>query len=1005
LGGALKISPPVRRGFEMGTQIFDTFMSTTAQLLEDVSRAARACVAGKEHDLSVFDDSPGALDLCLSLERIFAHGIRPQYKPPTAEQQRERRERSGSNPAASAAALYGDKLPFFLADYLEKRVAGTNAAEAQPDIVQMEALLVASAWQLLTCLPECLPGKDKNDVQSLCPALYVAQTALENTSHNSPLAQTRVFVRAALNDGSLSEWICALVWNDLGLVDRFYGGNGNSSAMETPFLGNDQMVGGLLDVLGEPEFRKLQFQLVVRDEELDVPWFYTNDDRGSEENGKVDDISPASSSALEVSREGGRATKSTTDPAVPASVSELGVVSRKSGKTRRNVITLEDESPPTLPTVDFSASDAATSHTTRPTLAGTGQQMSPGRKLTTTLSTPDTPSHQSEMDESDTSVITMAALPPMYDSFDDGLSEEEGVNVDTQKAPHVQVDSVTSQQAAPMENPRVTTTTTTTGRTFGRDVKSSFELNGASLLEELESPKPPRGWKDSSESTAVLDGASLLEELESPKLGEWKPPPDEDRNLSAFPAGESSAGTRGARRAFGQDGFRSQIGPLKGETLLQELESPPPRDKFQRDFDNGDFHSDTGHHNLVVSASQVSLDSADSGSQKRTDAWARLLEAEWEGSGNPISPRNDNSGEEDLEGGAPTGSAGGPMGEEVFWNYDDKMVSQRVEGPPNFVVSNRSHVLREPRMSEGRIDTAEVSRQVKFDYRPVSLTLHEPIGAPPSRCEVSHCTDQLSTGLFSTALFCYYCGRYCCKNCHRAERAVVPAYMVRNLDRKPLPVCIDCFQVLDFYYSRPCLLNVSRANPDIFEQQPRLDRVRVLRMQLLLVAPFVLSCSRDRDFLLHQLVGPTRHTKILFGSGGGKKKSFAAARHLEQRERRLTSATESPSSTPKKLKQTGADRLCDRSYMLFRPLDRFSIADLLHLEHLPSILEGVLERYIEHVTQKCALCQSRGFFCSLCGADDLIFPFQASLVFVCPRCRNCFHKSCVRSAGLFGVFQ
>ena len=61
----------------------------------------------------------------------------------------------------------------------------------------------------------------------------------------------------------------------------------------------------------------------------------------------------------------------------------------------------------------------------------------------------------------------------------------------------------------------------------------------------------------------------------------------------------------------------------------------------------------------------------------------------------------------------------------------------------------------------------------------------------------------------------------------------------------------------------------------------------------------------------------------------------------------------------------------------------------------PKLLLQTVEAVWLHI-QSCALCQGQGFFCELCRGQDVLFGFMPeSVVFCCPACHACFHKSCV----------
>ena len=59
------------------------------------------------------------------------------------------------------------------------------------------------SWRFLRRLPDCLPDGQK-----------VIDEVIATTAHDDSLDATVVFIRKALRDGELGEYLTALLWND-----------------------------------------------------------------------------------------------------------------------------------------------------------------------------------------------------------------------------------------------------------------------------------------------------------------------------------------------------------------------------------------------------------------------------------------------------------------------------------------------------------------------------------------------------------------------------------------------------------------------------------------------------------------------------------------------------------------------------------------------------------------------------------------------------------------------
>lgn len=97
-------------------------------------------------------------------------------------------------------------------------------------------------------------------------------------------------------------------------------------------------------------------------------------------------------------------------------------------------------------------------------------------------------------------------------------------------------------------------------------------------------------------------------------------------------------------------------------------------------------------------------------------------------------------------------------------------------------------------------------------------------------------------------------------------------------------------------------------------------------------------------------------------------------------------------------------RVSQSSHLLWKLGDRhhlidtthmYSLQDLvdIHNGELPSFLQTVTERFIQHIKEECLICKGRGHICEICGNDEVIFPFEAGTI-TCGSCSAVFHRVC-----------
>ncbi|KAK6924835.1 Rubicon Homology Domain, partial [Dillenia turbinata] len=190
---------------------------------------------------------------------------------------------------------------------------------------------------------------------------------------------------------------------------------------------------------------------------------------------------------------------------------------------------------------------------------------------------------------------------------------------------------------------------------------------------------------------------------------------------------------------------------------------------------------------------------------------------------------------------------------------------------------------------------------------------------------------------------CEYTGQLFCSSCHKNDTAVLPARVLHHWDFMRYPVSQLAKSYLDSIHDQP-MLCVSAVYPLQFSKVPSLLHVMGLRKKIGAVLPYVRCPFR----------------RVIFRA------------------------------------------LRSRRYLL-EANDFFALRDLIDLSKgafaaLPVLVETVLRKIIEHVTEQCLVCCDVGVPCGARQACDdpssLIFPFQESEVERCKSCESVFHKHC-----------
>ncbi|KAG7023123.1 Pleckstrin-likey domain-containing family M member 3, partial [Cucurbita argyrosperma subsp. argyrosperma] len=190
---------------------------------------------------------------------------------------------------------------------------------------------------------------------------------------------------------------------------------------------------------------------------------------------------------------------------------------------------------------------------------------------------------------------------------------------------------------------------------------------------------------------------------------------------------------------------------------------------------------------------------------------------------------------------------------------------------------------------------------------------------------------------------CDYTSQMFCSSCHTNEMAVIPARVLHHWDFTQYPVSQLAKSYLDSIHDQP-MLCVSAVNPSLISKVPALLHVMGMRKKIgdmisYVRCPFRRSINRGLGF---------------------------------------------------------------RRYLV-ESNDFFALRDLVDLSKgafavLPTILETISRKILEHIEEKCLVCCDAGVSCGArqaCSTPlSLIFPFQETEMDKCASCESLFHKPC-----------
>ncbi|CAG9862967.1 unnamed protein product [Phyllotreta striolata] len=202
------------------------------------------------------------------------------------------------------------------------------------------------------------------------------------------------------------------------------------------------------------------------------------------------------------------------------------------------------------------------------------------------------------------------------------------------------------------------------------------------------------------------------------------------------------------------------------------------------------------------------------------------------------------------------------------------------------------------------------------------------------------CSMKVASKYASRFRYCEYLGRYFCTGCHKNQLALIPGRILQKWDFKRYPVSTFSYKLLEQMFPDP-LFRVFSLNKKIPSISKGIELCRKLRLVLFYMKDFIFTCRFAESF-----------------------------------------------SIPEKLEELGS--------ALTQP-DFYSIDDLIKVKTGEMIkkLKSLVDICLKH-TSECKLCLARGFFCGICNANEVIFPWQMRTVSRCDKCGSCYHVGCWR---------
>jgi hypothetical protein len=129
------------------------------------------------------------------------------------------------------------------------------------------------------------------------------------------------------------------------------------------------------------------------------------------------------------------------------------------------------------------------------------------------------------------------------------------------------------------------------------------------------------------------------------------------------------------------------------------------------------------------------------------------------------------------------------------------------------------------------------------------------ISTAPDDC--ASCRQALKKKNKFVGRYCHYYGQHYCKSCHKGDKVIIPARLVKEWDRKKYEVCREARDFLRAHMDRP-MIDLMQANPGLYaEVDGRLQKLHDVRMKF-----SMMKVSRSLSFAV---VVPHLCMRPLFG--------------------------------------------------------------------------------------------------------------------------------------------
>ena len=108
-----------------------------------------------------------------------------------------------------------------------------------------------------------------------------------------------------------------------------------------------------------------------------------------------------------------------------------------------------------------------------------------------------------------------------------------------------------------------------------------------------------------------------------------------------------------------------------------------------------------------------------------------------------------------------------------------------------------------------------------------------PVSSAPDTCSNSSatgCQNVTRKGKKFTGRYCHYYGQYYCTSCHKRDKMIIPAMLVKNWDRKKYEICRAARDYLKANMDKP-MIDLMQANHALYTTVEALQKVQYLRIQ------------------------------------------------------------------------------------------------------------------------------------------------------------------------------